>query len=150
MFRRHGTKRFELKARIRSTFTIFCFVFQDGFVLQETPLTYKQSQQQINKRKSNFFALNHQQTKNIPKPQLKFTDKVNNNPQTPFIPRIRTKPNAQTPLPGEKNRTKKIVDICPFFSRVFISRFSNDRIDVTRKTSGIVSRTRCNFIFFQC
>jgi len=71
----------------------------DGFVLQETPLTYKQSQQQINKRKSNFFALNHQQTKNIPKPQLKFTDKVNNNPQTPFIPRIRTKPNAQTPLP---------------------------------------------------
>jgi hypothetical protein len=56
---------------------------------------------QQQKRSSNTFSINHQQTKNIPKPQLKFTDKVDNNPQTPFIPKLRTKPNASTPLPSK-------------------------------------------------
>ncbi|CAF0798614.1 unnamed protein product [Rotaria sp. Silwood1] len=68
---------------------------EDGFVLQESIPTFKQQQ----KRSSSTFAINHQQTKNIPKPQIKFTDKVDNNPHTPFIPKLRTKPNAITPLP---------------------------------------------------
>lgn len=67
---------------------------KEGFVLQENILPVKQQQ-----KRSSQFSLNHQQTKNIPKPQLKFSDKVDNNPQIPFIPKLRTKPNAQTPLP---------------------------------------------------
>ncbi|CAF2310522.1 unnamed protein product [Rotaria sp. Silwood2] len=67
----------------------------DGFVLQENIPSLKQQQ----KRSSNTFSINHQQTKNIPKPQIKFTDKVDNNPQIPFIPKIRIKPNAIVPLP---------------------------------------------------
>jgi exosome complex exonuclease RRP6 len=68
---------------------------EEGFILQETILPLKQQQ----KRSSNTFSINHQLTKNIPKPQLKFTDKVDNNPQMHFIPKLRTKPNALTPLP---------------------------------------------------
>ncbi|CAF0970033.1 unnamed protein product [Adineta steineri] len=66
-----------------------------GFVLQDNTLSSKQQQ----KRSSSTFSINHQLTKNIPKPQLKFSDKVDNNPQNPFISKIREKPNAVTPLP---------------------------------------------------
>ncbi|CAF3327692.1 unnamed protein product [Rotaria socialis] len=65
-----------------------------GFILQENIPSFKQQ----NKRNSSTFSINHQQTKNIPKPQIKFTDKVDNNPQIPFIPKLRTKPNAIVPL----------------------------------------------------
>ncbi|UJR25986.1 hypothetical protein I4U23_007334 [Adineta vaga] len=66
-----------------------------GFVLQNNVFPSNQH----HKQRSSTFSLNHQQTKNIPKPQLKFSEKIDNTPYTPFIPKIRTKPNAKTPLP---------------------------------------------------
>ena len=70
---------------------------KEGFILQDNVLPIKQQQ----KRNPSAFSINHQQTKNIPKPQLKFTDKVDNTSQMPFIPKLRTKPNAHTPLPSK-------------------------------------------------
>ncbi|CAF1128588.1 unnamed protein product, partial [Didymodactylos carnosus] len=66
----------------------------EGFVLQEKV-------QPIRQRRSHpgVFSLAQQNSKNIPKSQLKFTDKVDNNVTMPFIPKIRVKPNAKTPLP---------------------------------------------------
>ena len=54
---------------------IFILLSQDGFVLQENILSFKQQ----HKRNSNTFANKQQKKKNIPKPQVKFTKKVNDN-----------------------------------------------------------------------
>lgn len=35
---------------------------------------------------------------NIPKPQAAFMDEIDNSRETPFVPRLRTKHNAVTPL----------------------------------------------------
>ncbi|CAF1590533.1 unnamed protein product [Adineta ricciae] len=68
---------------------------ETGFVLQNNVFPSNQH----HKQRSNTFASNHQQTKNIPKPQLKFSDKVDNSLYVPFITKLRIKPNAKTPLP---------------------------------------------------
>lgn len=36
--------------------------------------------------------------KNIERPQLKFPDPIDNNAAVPFMPKLRTKPNALVPL----------------------------------------------------
>ncbi|CAI9558739.1 unnamed protein product [Staurois parvus] len=48
------------------------------------------------KEKTQIFRLLH--AKNILRPQLKFTEKIDNS-NTPFVPKIFIKPNAQKPLP---------------------------------------------------
>ncbi|XP_067826748.1 exosome component 10 [Heptranchias perlo] len=48
------------------------------------------------KSKSETFRLFH--AKNIPRPQMKFKEKVDNS-NTPFVPKLFTKPNAMKPLP---------------------------------------------------
>ncbi|PIO31071.1 hypothetical protein AB205_0179160, partial [Aquarana catesbeiana] len=42
------------------------------------------------------------QAKNIVRPQLKFKEKIDNT-NTPFVPKIFIKPNAQKPLPESKD-----------------------------------------------
>ncbi|XP_005994065.1 exosome component 10 isoform X1 [Latimeria chalumnae] len=49
-----------------------------------------------NKSKSETFRLLH--AKNIPRPQIKFREKIDNS-NTPFVPKIFIKPNALKPLP---------------------------------------------------
>lgn len=36
--------------------------------------------------------------RNVPRPQVRFQDHVDNS-KSPFVPRLRDKPNAQQPLP---------------------------------------------------
>lgn len=128
-----------------------CFFAQDGFVLQENLLSFKQAQQQQQqqqKRNASAFAISHQQTKNIPKPQLKFTDKVNNSSQLPFIPKLRTKPNAQTPLPsnGELQKhlfSKRFSLSLSLFSGIFKSRRSISESGSPGETSRCVSESFC-------
>ncbi|XP_069597888.1 exosome complex component 10 isoform X1 [Ranitomeya imitator] len=55
------------------------------------------------KGKAETFRLLH--AKNIPRPQLRFKEKIDNS-NTPFVPKIFVKPNAQKPLP-EVLRTRR-------------------------------------------
>ncbi|KAM4016829.1 LOW QUALITY PROTEIN: exosome complex component 10 [Anomaloglossus baeobatrachus] len=55
------------------------------------------------KGKAETFRLLH--AKNIPRPQLRFKEKIDNS-NTPFLPKIFVKPNAQKPLP-EALRTRR-------------------------------------------
>lgn len=91
------------------------------------------------KRNANNFSISHQQTKNIPKPQLKFTDKVNNNSLIPFISKLRSKPNARTPLPSSC-RFEFLLEIFYFFLFIFLRtfqqlRFTKNRFDSLGKSS---------------
>lgn len=56
------------------------------------------------------------------KPQLKFKHQINNSTDIPFIPKIRTKPNAITPLPGKS----LIISVSLNFVMMNIILLSND------------------------
>ncbi|XP_004482602.2 exosome complex component 10 isoform X2 [Dasypus novemcinctus] len=56
------------------------------------------------KAKSEIFRLLH--AKNIVRPQLKFREKIDNS-NTPFLPKIFIKPNAQKPLPQALSKEKR-------------------------------------------
>ena len=49
---------------------------------------------------------------------MKFTDKINNSPHVPFIPKIRIKPNALTPLPSNLNI------FCPYIESFLVAILS--------------------------
>ncbi|XP_075046293.1 exosome complex component 10 isoform X2 [Mixophyes fleayi] len=68
------------------------------------------------KGKSETFRLLH--AKNIPRPQLKFKEKIDNS-NTPFVPKLFIKPNAQKPLPDvlrnkrERQQRPEDLDVPP-------------------------------------